>query len=231
MSNKKIFKELYSKKINKDYNYQEILKSIEKKNTKINILKHTFIPVASISLVSFLIFININEKKSSLTEDTFSDEIINNNQIFTNEIKEENNVNTSSNQEIKDTTYEEISNYTFINELNIPSDLDNKIYKKVYLKDNQNKDYSSINHYQIYYQNTNNNREINLSFSDKYKLINNYQNNKNIKKSKINNKEIIIYQDNQTYITSFNYNNIYFNIQTNNLTENEFIQLLTSIIK
>lgn len=233
MSNKKIFKKLYSNKINKDYNYQEILKKIENKNKKVNILKHSLIPIASLSLASFLIFININEQKSSLTEDTFSD-ANNNNQIFTNEIKEESNVTTSSNQEIKNTSYEEIinsSNYTFLTELNIPNDINNKIYQKVYIKDNQNKDYQSPNHYQIYYQNNNDNREIKLLFSDKYNLINNYSDSKYIKKSKINNQEIIIYQNDKMYITSFNYNDIYFNIETNNLNKTEFTNLLKSIIK
>lgn len=232
MSNKKIFKELYSKKINKDYNYQEILKKIENKNKKINIIKHMLIPATSMFLVSLLIIININEKKSSLTEDIFSDEINNNNnQSFTNEGVEENNINTSSNQVINDINYEKISKYNFVKELNIPNDLNDKKYQEVYIKDEYSKDYNLKNHYQIYYQNTDDNRIINLTFSDNYKLINNYSDNEFKRKTLINNQEIIVYEDNQTYVTSFNCNDIYFYIETINITEKEFINLLKSIIK
>lgn len=232
MSNKKIFKELYSKKINKDYNYQEILKKIENKNKKINIIKHMLIPATSMFLVLLLIIININEKKSSLTEDIFSDEINNNNnQSFTNEGAEENNINTSSNQVINDINYEKISKYNFVKELNIPNDLNDKKYQEVYIKDEYSKDYNLKNHYQIYYQNTDDNRIINLTFSDNHKLINNYSDNEFKRKTLINNQEIIIYEDNQTYVTSFNCNDIYFYIETINITEKEFINLLKSIIK
>ena len=230
MSNKKIFKELYSNKINKDNNYQEILNKIENEKKLNKIMKTVFVPILSVSFASFLILININNKKTSLSEDSFN-EVINNNQIFTNEIQEEININTSSNQVIKDTNYEEISNYKFVKELSIPNDFSDKIYRKVYLNNNENNNYNERNYYQIYYKNNKSNRLIDVSFSDKYKLINNYSYDENVKKSKINNQEIIIYQNNQIYITSFNYDNVYFNIKTVNITENEFINLLKSIIK
>ena len=230
MSNKKMFKEVYNKKINQDDNYQEILKRIENKNQVNKTLKNIFIPIASIIFASFLILININEKKSSQTEDIFSDEI-NNNQSYTNESSEENNINTSSNQVIKDTSYKELSKYDFINELNIPNDITDKKYREIYIKDNSSKDYIKQSNYQIYYQNSNNNRIINLTFSDKHKLINNYNSNEFARKIIINNQEITIYENSKTYITSFSYKDIYFNIETFNITENEFNNLLKSIIK
>ena len=70
MSNKKIFKNMYSSKINKDNNYNKILNKIH--NHKIKSYKQILIPVTSISLIIFLILININEsslKNSDHIED------------------------------------------------------------------------------------------------------------------------------------------------------------------
>ena len=61
MSNKKIFKKLYSNKINKDYNYKIILKSIEKNNInmKKNIIKWA-IPVCLIIVICCIVLLNKN---------------------------------------------------------------------------------------------------------------------------------------------------------------------------
>ena len=115
--------------------------------------------------------------------------------------------------------------------MNIPNDITDKKYREIYIKDNSSKDYDKQSHYQIYYQNSNNNRIINLTFSDKHKLINNYNFNEFTRKIIINNQEITIYENSKTYITSFSYKDIYFNIETSNITENEFNNLLKSIIK
>ena len=70
MSNKKKFKILYSNKINKDNNYNQILNKIH--NYKTKSYKQILIPLTSISLIVFLILININEsslKNSDHIED------------------------------------------------------------------------------------------------------------------------------------------------------------------
>jgi len=66
MSNKKIFKNLYSNKINKDNNYNQILNKIHNQKTKS--YKQVLIPITSISLIIFLILININESNLKNSE-------------------------------------------------------------------------------------------------------------------------------------------------------------------
>ena len=70
MSNKKTFKNLYSNKINKDNNYNQILNKIHNQEQKS--YKKILIPITSISLIIFLILINKNEsslKNSDHIED------------------------------------------------------------------------------------------------------------------------------------------------------------------
>lgn len=233
MSNKKIFKELYSKKINKDNNYQIILERIEKDNIKKSILKKTLIPITSILIFFTLIYINVNEKSNSsminvTTSNQNSDYDMYKNENASNEFTSDIDI------QIIDTNYEEmlkLSNYNFLKNLHIPNDLDNQTYQEIYTKDNTTNDYTVLNNYNFKYQNINNDRQIILSFSDKYKPLRDYIFDDNGKTSKINHTEIIIYQNESSYIAIFNYNNINFDIETNNITQEELNKLLTSIIK
>ena len=87
MSNKKIFKNLYSSKINKDNNYNQILNKIHNQKPRTKSYKQILIPITSISLIIFLILININE--SGLKNSDYIDNY-NNNLHF-------NNTNTNQN--------------------------------------------------------------------------------------------------------------------------------------
>ena len=60
MSNKKIFNEIYSNKINKEKNWNEIINRIEKKHSKKNILKKSIIPICAPLVIILLISINLN---------------------------------------------------------------------------------------------------------------------------------------------------------------------------
>jgi len=226
-NNKKIFKELYSKKINKTNNYNQILNKINQINSKKNIYKKVFIPITSFSLVIFLIIININESSNKQLEQIKDY----NNQIY---IDEYNNSNTNKNESyttsskpninIENIKYEELlkePNYSFISNLNIPANLNTKTYQKI-------KENNIIKNYKITYQN--NDRIIIISISNKYEFIrnNNKDNEINIK---INNHNLTIYQNEYTYTITFTYNNLSFDIETNNITYQELTNLLTSIIK
>ncbi len=49
--------------------------------------------------------------------------------------------------------------------------------------------------------------------------------------SKIGDTELVVGQYNNMYMATFKYNNMYFDIETEGLTESELISLLSSIIK
>ena len=237
MSNKKIFKEIYSNKINKDKNYQEILKRIEKTQNKNNILKKSLVPVTSILAISFLIILNLNIEnkpfhKNTPLIDTYEDYNVTTSQ------KDESSTNNSKVQDsdikIINVESKKIVNqdkYSLLNNIKIPSDLNLKIYQAIYTKKTNEKEYNNLYNYSFKYQHPKENRNIIISFSDKYQPLRDYlySNNKQVKT--FNNTQIIYYQNKTSYIIIFTYNNINFDIETNNITKEELTNLLTSIIK
>lgn len=229
MSNKKIFKEIYSSKINKEQNYYKILKKIENQNQKNFSWKKTLIPVTGILLIIILIHIN-TDKKNNTFEDT-----INNKDYNTYTSNTESQKNSFTNDivikkiEVEEKDIKKI--YSYLKKIIIPTDLKEKEYKGIYLKENNENKISILNNYEIKYQNKENSRTIILSFSDKYIPLREYYFNDVEKKYNINNNEIIIYQNKHKYLTIFNYNNINFDIETNNINEEELLNLIKSIME
>lgn len=236
MSNKKLFHEIYSQKINKDKNYQEILKRIENTQTKKSILKKSLVPIASALVVSFLIILNLNngEKISNLNNPLTN--IYNESNISTSQQNETNDNSELQDLDIKiiDVDYEKLinnENYLFLKNIEIPNDLNTQTYQASYTKEYNNPDYTTLYNYSFRYENKNENRNIILSFSDTHQPLRDYLFSNKKQNKKINNTEIVLYQNENSYIIFFNYNNINFDIETNNITKEELNDLLTSIIK
>lgn len=241
MSNKKIFKKLYSKKINKDDNYKTILKSIERDNIKMkkNIVKWVSVPACLIIVICGVVFLNKDNNDIIYKP---SDPIISgekNYEIYINTVTG----NGASGAlkldadikrlDIKIEELVKLPNYSFLKELKLPDDLNKKTYSEIYVKENRDsEEYTVKNNYSFVYENTKCYKTIVLAFSDKYKPLRDYLFDiENAKISKINNTEIIIYQYENSYMTTFRYNDINFDIETTDITEQEFIDLLVSIIK
>lgn len=235
MSNKKMFKDLYSKKINKDTNYQKILEYAERNSMKNNnkIVKWAFVPVVIINIICGVLILNKNNTDKILSP---SDPIINkekNYEIYINTIDSEFGLGKFD-ADIQITNYYMIPYFEFLSNLDIPDDFDNKEnYKAIYVKKDKNsKDYDVLNHYELWCENTTNNRKIKISFSDKYEPLRDYFfDDEGSKLSKINDIEMIIYKHEDSYMTTFKYNDINFDIETSKITETELIDLLISIIK
>jgi len=234
MSNKKVFKEIYNQRINKDNNFKMILDKIERSQRKINIIKKSLVPIGSVFVISILILINLDYNKNTLKSNNVEISKNNDYEIYINNTNEKNNSYSSDLDIIrKDVNYEKLitsPEYTFLKDMKIPNELNIKTYKGVYTKDYENKknQYNILNNYEFIY--TNNDKAITLSFSKNNKPLRDYYFN-NGKKSTINNTEIIIYKEENTYITIFTYDNIKFDIETINLKEKELIDFLKSIIK
>ena len=238
MSNKKIFKKLYSKKINKDDNYREIIRRIENNNKKYSMYKKILVPVCSLVLIFVLISINVNEKGDSFNSNIDMNKDFD---LYINNNSNKNSVTSTfssdyvyDNDDYKkvDIDYEKLirlSDYNFLVDLNIPNDLDNRQYSEVYVKENKNSGYNILQNYELAYKD-NNDRNVIILVSKEYG-INNESNKDNIKISNINDTKVIVYQDGIMYRVTFIYNNKYFNIVTNNISEEELINILVSIIK
>ena len=244
MSNKRLFKKIYSKKINKEDNYNTIIKCIENKNRKF-IWKKVLVPVSCFMLLFGIILININQNKNSFKSSEQIKDIDNMNDIYINNNLYSNtnngNVITSfSSSDMIDDDVKKIDidyeilikkiDYSFLKDILVPEDLNNREYKEVYVKKNNNSGYNLLHSYEFIYKD-NNDRGIVMLISDKYESNKNESLEDNIKISKINDVEVVIYQDESLYKVSFIYNDKCFNIRTNSVSKEELVNLLSSIIK
>ena len=124
--------------------------------------------------------------------------------------------------------------YPYKNGIKLPDDLDldkNNSYI-VYTRDNNSDEYNILNNYVLVYSNSNEDRNIAVSYSQEHKPIRDYLFDENGSKiSVINGIELKIYKYESTYFTEFKYNNYNFDIETTNITEQELSTLLASILK
>ena len=237
MSNKKIFKEVYSKKINKDNNYKKIIECIERDSMKKNnkIVKWAFVPVCLLIIMCGVVIIDNYDKTFSSNDPIINKE--KNYEIYINSIEKEYGLGKAD-ADIQRLDFEvnELANnqgYEFLKNIIIPKDLTDNTFNAIYVKETKESDnYSILNNYEFWYENSKNGRKIVLSFSNEYEPIRDYFFDDNGSKiSKINDIELTIYKYKNSYMAKFKNNGINFDIETSNITESELIDLLTSIIK
>lgn len=241
MKNKEIFKNLYNSKINKDNNYKEIIKKIDKENN--SNFNWSFIPVSLVIFICIISLIN-NSKINDNEKDVIDESCKNNNCInLDNYSKEIININkiTKISNKMLDIKYENINietlseDYNFISKLYVPINFkDIKAYKilsKHIDNNSMSKNYDNLINYSLIYNNEQK-KQLIISFSKTNEPVRDYYfSSENSKVSKINNKEIFIYQYEKIYMTKFNYNNIYFDIETQNINEEEFLTIISSIVR
>lgn len=116
-------------------------------------------------------------------------------------------------------------------EFKIPKDMNCIDISEIYIKGKDSKEYNILNNYENCYYNDYNDRSITIAFSDTYQPLRDYYlEDTNSKKSIIENVEMTIYQYKEIYMTSFTYQNINFDVETEKVTEDELIEFLQSVI-
>lgn len=228
MSNKKLFKKLYFKKINKEDNYKAILKSIERKEMKKIKWNWAFIPTCLI--IVFIGIILFNKNNSDIKEIKYSNDII------INSLEKIQNSIADIDAKFEEKNLEELMlKFDFIKNINITSE--SSRFGELYVRNNINDgNYSELYGYNLIYTlDENINKTIDIFFSKTREkrlscLLTEFDLNK-LKDSNINNTNVKIIKTEKWYMAKFEYNNLYFDIEAYNLTEKEFIELLESIIK
>lgn len=225
MSNKQIMKDVFDNEFNANKIRNQILLKSEKK-TKKNMIKFlqyaTFLFV--IAIVVITIFIN-NQQDNYIYSDVASNIIINKINEFDL---------TKLDADIK---FEEINSVNLpwndmFNNINIPKDLDKFYGYGVYTKNDSNNEYNILDSYVYEYFNLDNNRKIKITFSNTNKSIRDYFFDiDDVKESNINDNKLIVYQSEDIYFTEFKYNEYYFDIENHEITTDELIFILKSIIK
>lgn len=229
MSNKTI-KNIFNEKIDKKEIYNNVLNKSNKNNHLL------IVSIVTATIIIFCLIISINSDiytKYSHVKTVHDESSININQVenidieystssneglytFDIEYKNENNVNTS---------YSKKESYT-IQDIEIPSDL-------ILVTDKKIDNYNNIKNntiYEIEYKNKTNSRKLKIIYSEFSEIIDDYQSS-NPSKSKINNTEITLLKYENTYRALFEYKNKYYRIESFDITEEEFITLIKSIIK
>lgn len=173
-----------------------------------------------IAVVGYVGFLNTNNNlDGSLKTD-----------ININKIKDTKIVNIDADIKVENEVM--VPYFEFLTDIEIPEDFDKKDdYRAIYVRsDMKVEKYDILNNYEFDYYNTSNNRRIKIAFSDKYIPLREYEIDGANKTSKIGDTELIICQYDSMYIARFTHNDINFDIETTELTENELIFLLRSII-
>ena len=238
MTNKEKLKMAIEQDIDAKNNYNEIIKKIEKgakMKNKNNLWKLSLVPICLVVIISGIVIINNNTSLFSSeypsSGKTYVDKE-NNITLYINDLK---NVGlTTLDADIKIGSFDSNMPYPYKNGIKLPDDLDldkNNSYI-VYTRDNNSDEYNILNNYVLVYSNSNEDRNIAVSYSQEHKPIRDYLFDENGSKiSVINGIELKIYKYESTYFTEFKYNNYNFDIETTNITEQELSTLLASILK
>lgn len=219
MTNKEKLVRVIDSDINLRNCHNKIIKKIEKDNRMNNNIRiWILIPVCLLIVIGigYLKYHNNNEFKDV---NKFNINEINSNKLelvkldVDARIVESNEINTP------------------FNNLVVPNDLIDVNYYIMYVRSNKDsKEYNVVNNIEVVYS-SNSNRMINISYSKDYKPLRDYYFNEDSSKiSNINNVELKIYKYENTYFTEFTFNNYNYDIETNNISENELKNLLISII-
>lgn len=231
---KKTLKNIFAEKINKKEIYNDIINESERK-----ISYYKIILTSACIIVLFCIGFVANYRKNVTLESK--------DEIYMNDLTPENrDINCSlskdifSSEEYTNTTsmIDENKTYSYskkdkiTNNILINISLPSGVYlNKIQKVENHLHDYKDPTYYnKLLYQDENGFKKIAISYSQTTFKENNSINSAT-KTSKINNLTLAIYQNSEIYMTYFRFQDQYYEVVSQNLNEEEFINLLKSIIK
>ena len=121
--------------------------------------------------------------------------------------------------------------FNFIKNIIIPNGFELDDSYNIYIRENIDTEEYNILHDYVFYYKKDSTNDIRIAFSEKEEPIRDYFiNNEEKNISKIGDVELIISNWKQMYLVNFKYENIYFDIETTGITEDELIVLLESLI-
>ena len=247
MTNRENMKKVIKNDFDKANNYKKIVEGMNEKRISFN-YKYATIPITVI--IIFILIIGISTKNNKVKQfekfggDDWSDGInattsSNTNHIDTSDSDSSSIEINEINDMIKNRSNTKVVNnvnipyFEVLTNLEIPYDFDNKEdYRAVYIKnDTKSKEDYILNNYEFHYKNTKNEREIVVSFSKDFTPISNYNFGVNSKSSLVNGINVLLYKYEKTYIAKFQYMKYSFLVEGKNITQEEFMNFVSSIIK
>ena len=120
---------------------------------------------------------------------------------------------------------------SIVSNIVIPEQLEKKESYMLYTRKDKESPYDILNSYVYNYYNEETLSSIRISFSNKNKPLRDYHfSEEGAKETTINNVKMKIFKYENIYFTEFNYKDYNFDIETTNITQDELINLLKSII-
>lgn len=193
--------------------------------------KISLIPICLAIILGNILFINYknDENKSLNSKDSYSDskEKI---EIYINNIDKLGA--TLIDADVKVVNEEENSIWiSIVSNIVIPEQLEKKESYMLYTRKDKESPYDILNSYVYNYYNEETLSSIRISFSNKNKPLRDYHfSEEGAKETTINNVKMKIFKYENIYFTEFNYKDYNFDIETTNITQDELINLLKSII-
>ena len=121
--------------------------------------------------------------------------------------------------------------FEFINNIELPSEYKLDSCYEIFTRENLNTTECDLLHDYVFNYSKDYENSIKVAFSEVEEPIRDYFLNNSKKTSKIGDVDVIISQYEKMYVATFRCKDIYFDIETNGITEEEIINLLESIIK
>lgn len=226
MSKKQIMKKVFDKEFNINAMRIQILEEMEKKEKMMKVLKYA-LPLCVILIISGILIWNNSDNKM-LKFNTKDEEKYSN--IRINKISALGAAMLDA--DVKTVLPDEIDiSWLDLND-SLPSDLDKFDGYKILTRKDRASAYDILNCYVYEYYNEDSLRSIRIAFSDKNKPIRDYYFDiEKVKKSKINETELMVYQYEELFFTEFVYRGYNFDIETSNISLEELTSLLETIIK
>lgn len=211
-------------------NYTSIRKKMERGNKMNKIFKYSLVPMAIVIAMTSVFLLN---KKSS-TSNILDSNVKNNDVIIVNSIDNNfDNTKLDIDGRSEDITTDDLYKiYPLLKDIVVPNDYNINGIIKCYLFNDDTGKYDKLYGYNIIY-NGGNNKYIDIFILiDTTKRLRCFSiDTDEMKSSIINGNSIKIMGENKYYYAIFSYNNINFDIETTGISEEEFIQLIKSIVK
>ena len=211
-------------------NYTSIRKKMERGNKMNKIFKYSLVPMAIVIAMTSVFLLN---KKSS-TSNILDSNVKNNDVIIVNSIDNNfDNTKLDIDGRSKDITTDDLYKiYPLLKDIVVPNDYNINGLIKCYLFNDDTGKYDKLYGYNIINSGGNNKYIDILILIDTTKRLRCFSiDTDEMKSSIINGNSIKIMGEDKYYYAIFSYNNINFDIETNEISEEEFIQLIKSIVK
>lgn len=211
-------------------NYTSIRKKMERGNKMNKIFKYSLMPMAIVIAITSVFLLN----KENSTINVLDSNVKNNDVIIVNNIDNNfDNAKLDIDGRSEDITTDDLYKiYPLLEDIVVPNDYNIDGIIKCYLFNDDTGKYDKLYGYNIIYSGGNNKYIDIFILIDTTKRLRCFSiDTDEMKNSIINGNSIKIMGEDKYYYAIFSYNNINFDIETTGISEEEFIQLIKSMVK